>query len=159
MSLPDPELVAKMHNFFAVECNNRAWELTEQATRTEEESHEMRTAAHAAAFHWAKVGAPVNEVRARLLLAEVAAQDGDGEQALRLARHCCAFFEDEEGTEWDRAFGSLELAYAHAVCGHHEEVSSLLEKSAARGEQLAEKGDREFFTESFQRISKLIADL
>jgi hypothetical protein len=69
MSRPDPEAVEKMHRFFAVECNNRAWELTEQTSRSEEETHEMRTTAHAADYHWAVLGPPVNRVRARILLA------------------------------------------------------------------------------------------
>jgi hypothetical protein len=43
------------------------------------------------------------------------------------------------------------------VSGQHEEVSSLLEKATARGEQLGEKSECEFFTESHQRISGLIA--
>lgn len=159
MAVPDPELISRMHRFFAVECNNRAWELTEQSSRSEEEAHEMRTTAHAAAFHWAKVGMPVNEMRARLLLAEVAAQDGNGPLALALAKSCCDFFENEEGTGWDRAFSTLELAYAHAVCGQEVEVSPLLEKASAQGEQLAEKGERDFFTETRQRISGLIEQL
>ncbi|MFP6865201.1 MAG: hypothetical protein VCA35_04610 [Roseibacillus sp.] len=117
MSGPDPEKVQKMHRYFAVECNNRAWELAELAVRSEEEDHELRINAHAAAYHWAKVGTPVNDMRARILLAEVAAQHGNGELALQLAGQGCAFFENEEGTEWDRAIGTLELAYAHAVSG------------------------------------------
>jgi hypothetical protein len=118
-----------MPHFFAVEGNNRAWELTEQASRSEEEAHEMRTTAHAAAYHWAVVAPPVNRMRAHMLLAEVAAQDDNGALALSLARSCCKFFEKEDGTEWDRPFATLELAFAHAGSGQHEKVSSLLEKA------------------------------
>jgi len=159
MSGPDPEKVQKMHRYFAVECNNRAWELAELAVRSEEEDHELRINAHAAAYHWAKVGTPVNDMRARILLAEVAAQHGNGELALQLAGQGCAFFENEEGTEWDRAIGTLELAYAHAVSGSKNEVASLLEKAVSRGEQLAEKGDREYFAESHRRIVTRITAL
>ena len=157
MGLPDQEQIDKMHRYFAVECNNRAWELTEQATRTDEENRELRDAAHAAAFHWSKVGGSVNDMRARLLLAEVASHEGDGERALALAQECSTYFADaEESTDWDRAFSTLELAYATAVCGRAEDVPALLEQAAAQGEQLAEKGDREFFAERHQLISGLI---
>jgi hypothetical protein len=96
MSRPDPEAVEIMPRFFAVECNNRAWELTEQASRSEEEAHEMRTTAHAAAYHWAVVAPPVNRMRAHMLLAEVAAQDGNSALALSLAQSCYKFFEKNE---------------------------------------------------------------
>jgi hypothetical protein len=158
MGLPDPEHLAKMHQYFAVECNNRGWELAELASRSAEETEELRNNAHAAAFHWSKVGTPVNEMRARLLLAEVAAHEGKGEEALLLATECCRFFR-REGTEWDRAFGTLELAYAQAVCSNGKEVAPLLKEASSRAEQLAEKGDREFFTQCFERISGLIEAL
>lgn len=161
MPLPDQDQIDKMHRYFAVECNNRAWELTEQATRTPEESRELREVAHATAYHWSKVGGEINNMRARTLLAEVAAHEQDGARALQLATECSQYFENgcPESTEWDRAFSTLELAYASAINGRTEEVASLLEKAAARGEQLAEKGDRKFFKDSHQRISSLIEAL
>ena len=160
MAAPDEKQIKKMHQYFAVECNNRAWELAEQASRTSEENQELTITAHAAAYHWGKVGMPINEARARQLLAEVYAQAGDGPRALALAEECRAFFLDEEGaTEWDRAFASLELAYAHAVNGNKKRAGELLEEAAQQGEQLAEKGEREFFQESHQRISANIAAL
>ena len=100
-------------------------------------------------------------MRARLLLAEVAAHDLDGKRALSLAQECSAYFEEHkaEATDWDRAFASLELAYAHAVSGNQENVGPLLDKATQRGEQLPEKADRDFFSESLARISKLIEAL
>ena len=158
MSLPEPELIEKMHRYFAVECNNRAWDLTEKTDRSSDEDRELSDCAHAAAYHWSQVGTPVNDARARLLLAEVYAQGGRGPEALALAKECCEFFEREkESTAWDRAFGMLELAYAHAVNGEGETARALLEEAAARGEQLADKGDREFLAASRERIEKRIA--
>ena len=159
MSLPDSEQINKMHRYFAVECNNRAWELAEQSSRSPDEDAELMTTAHAAAYHWSKVGTPINDIRARQLLAEVHAQSGDGARALALAESCREFFEQEEGSEWDRAFTSLELAFAHAVSGHRDEAAQFLEEASRRGEQIAEKGERDFFVETHQRIADRIAAL
>ena len=47
MSTPPFDL-SKAHRWFAIELNNRAWELIEAPARTAEEAVEMVTAAHAA---------------------------------------------------------------------------------------------------------------
>lgn len=159
MAAPDPDLIDKMHRYFAVECNNRAWELAERESRTADEEHELRSNAHAAGHHWSKVGTPVNDARAKQLLAEVYAQAGDGRQALALAQECHRFFTGKDGTDWDRAFATLELAFAHAVNGDSDEAARLLEKAASQGEHLTEQSEREFFAESHERIAGRIANL
>lgn len=155
MADPNPDLVKKMHHFFAVECNNRAWELAEQEPRTGEEDEELEKTAHAAAYHWAQIGNAINDARASLLLAEVAAQRGHGARSLSLAQNCREVFA-QDGSDWDKAFVHLELALAHTVVGNHEQVSNELDEAARRGELLVEQSDRDFFTESQQRIVGLI---
>jgi len=58
---PSLDEIARWDRWFAVEMNNRGWELAEQAERTPEETEEMLHAAHAAAMHWARVGTDLNE--------------------------------------------------------------------------------------------------
>ena len=65
-AVPADEL-PKVHKYFAVECNNRAWRLSESPRRSPGDDREMLDAAHAAAFHWSKVGTEVHAARAVLL--------------------------------------------------------------------------------------------
>ena len=58
MSKPDDETVERMHGCFAVEFNNRGWDLTAQDIRADDENREMLQCAYSAAFHWAKIGNP-----------------------------------------------------------------------------------------------------
>ena len=105
---PTDEEFGKWHKRFGVECNNRAWRLSELAARTPAEDEEMLHAAHAATLHWSKVGTEHNAALARMLLAHVYALLGDAEPAMRHARSCFAYFTSHETQPW-------ELAFAHAV--------------------------------------------
>lgn len=62
---------AAWHKYFAIECNNRAWDLASQA-RTAAEDQELRLTAHTAAHHWNAVGEELHRMRATMLLAEAA---------------------------------------------------------------------------------------
>ena len=61
--------VDKADRWFAVECNNRTWDLIEKTDRSVEEVHQMIDLAHAAAWHWSNVGSLLNQLRAQCLLA------------------------------------------------------------------------------------------
>ena len=82
---PGDEEIRKWHRRFAVECNNRAWRLSEASTRSPADDAEMVNAAHAAAFHWSKVGTELHAARAEMLLGHVHALLGHGELAMRSA--------------------------------------------------------------------------
>jgi hypothetical protein len=64
------------HRRLGVECNNRAWDLIEQVSRTPAEDREMMAVAHASYLHWSKVGTPVNLQRAEATIARVYASVG-----------------------------------------------------------------------------------
>ena len=73
---PSAEEIAKWQRWFAAASNNRAWQLIEVEDRTPSDDHEMLHAAHAAAWHWARVGTPLQEARAHMLLGMAHAQIG-----------------------------------------------------------------------------------
>ena len=114
---PTAEMIARMEKWFAAECNNRAWELASQAARTPQESDEMLYAAYAAAYHWSKAGTALHGARAEMTLAHMHSVRGEGELALRYARRCLAYFEQNPGEDWDTAFAHAELAFAAATAG------------------------------------------
>ena len=107
---PQDNDLAAWHRFFAIEYNNRAWDLAVQS-RTPIEDEEMLNAAHAAALHWAAGGDELNQMRAKMLLAEVHALLGYGTSALAYAQRMCRFFLSRETPDW-------EVAFAHAIHAH-----------------------------------------
>jgi hypothetical protein len=158
MDQPDKPTIDHWHRWFAVECNNRAWDLTAQPTRTPGEEREMLTSAYAAAYHWSQVGQPINDARADTLLAHVHALLGEGGKAMAYARRCLEFCEANECESWDLAFSHLEVALAAAGLGetklhrlHHQRARQL-------GDALQEAEEREYFDKEFARIPVPVPD-
>lgn len=151
---PTPEMIAKFHQWFAVECNNRAWDLAVKLPRTAEETREMLDAAYAASFHWAKIGKPVNIARADMTLAHIWAVLGNGEQAQKYAKQCLDFFEANHGEEWDIAFAHAEMAYAAYVRGDHAAHVRHHAEADRLGQAMKSEEDKSVFMEEFSRIPK-----
>lgn len=59
----------KWHRWFAIDCNNQAWDLASKEDRDEDDTQLMVYAAFTAAFHWSMIGQPVNNARADVTLA------------------------------------------------------------------------------------------
>ena len=153
---PSPEDIAKFHRYFAAQCNNRAWDLASQNQRTADEEREMLNAAYAAAFHWSKVGTPINDARADMTLAHVHSLLGNGDQALYYAGRCLSFFEQNEGEDWDLAFAHAEMALATATCGDHDTCRKHVALAQETGATIKNDEDRKAFDEEFARISQRV---
>jgi len=149
---PTQEMIDKWHRWFAVECNNRAWGLTSKTDRTPDEDRDMLYMAYSSAYHWSKVGAPVNDARADVTLAHVHALLGHGRPALQHAQRCLTFFENNASEDWDIAFAHAEVAHAAAVLGDVALHAKHYAAASARGAAIAEDEDRRVFLEEFSRI-------
>ena len=67
--MPDPPFDKQQaQRWFAIEFNNRAWDLIEAPQRSEAESEELLHSAHAACLHWLSVGEPINHLRGQVLV-------------------------------------------------------------------------------------------
>lgn len=120
--------LARAHRWFAVEFNNRAWDLVEKDSRTADQTQEMIDAAHAAAIHWKAVGTPLNEQRAEGLLAAAYLKAGRAKPALRHAQRGLALSEQNAAsgeTPFDRAVALAAAAAAHALAGDASEGERL----------------------------------
>ena len=147
MPLPTEEEIERMHRYFAVECNNNAWELAELAERTDEQKEEMVRLAEVAAWHWSKVGTPINSVRAGILLSCVNAVAGRAEDARRhtnaVAQRLAKKIEGTHG--WDYAMLALietQTCLAEGNTSAYAEAYAQLEAAHAKlddEEQLAFK--------------------
>jgi hypothetical protein len=117
------EEATSWHRRFAAAANNRAWELSEQ-TRSAAEDQEMLSAAHASAWHWAKVGTELHRMRATMLLAEVHALLGMGQSALAYAEEMRAYLLAVQPPDW-------EVAFVHAIHAHAASAAGETEKHRA----------------------------
>jgi tetratricopeptide (TPR) repeat protein len=144
--------IERAHRWFAVECNNRAWNLTAKSKRSARDNREMLLTAYAAAFHWSKIGKPINDARAELLLAHVHALLGQGDEALRHARRCLQFFRNNDGEDWDIAFAHAEMAHAAATLGDRPLHAKHYAAAQKTGQAIKDNEDRKVFFQEFARI-------
>jgi len=109
MALPTEQEIERLDHYFAVQCNNDAWDLADAAERTDERTREMLNCAAASAWHWSRVGKPINTTRADMLLGWVnalASRPSDARAHTDAVRSGLA--DNPEGiSDWDHAFLAL----------------------------------------------------
>ncbi|GMW00811.1 MAG: hypothetical protein AMXMBFR84_19480 [Candidatus Hydrogenedentota bacterium] len=135
----------KVHRWFAVECNNAAWDSIEGKSRSPEEMDRMITVAHAARWHWKHAGGAVNEQRALCLLAYAYLTAGNCQEALHYAQGCFALTEAAPAglTDFDRAVAFDAYAKAASRSGDSATAGPLQEKARQIAESLPDMDDRE----------------
>jgi hypothetical protein len=144
--------LAQAHRWFAVEFNNRAWDLVETDGRSADQTQEMLHAAHAALVHWKAIGTPLNEQRAENLLATAYLKAGRADPALRHAQRCLALSEQNAaaGTEtpFDRATALGCAAGAHQLAGDANEAERQMTLALAAAAEL-DADDRPVFAKLY----------
>jgi hypothetical protein len=152
---PPDEEIAKWRKWFAMESNNRGWELVELAQRTPAEAEEMVNAAHASALLWSKIGTDVNTARAHLLLGLVHGLAGDAALALRYAQASLDYFAVRECPDWEIAFAHAAMACAAHAAGDQGLHERHYREAAGQGEAIADPEDREIFMRTFRQIASV----
>jgi hypothetical protein len=143
---------AKWTRRLAIECNNRAWRLSEAVNRSAEEDEEMLHAAHAAALHWGKVGSELNRARATMLLGHVHALRGLGSSALAYARAAFEYVVARESPPWEIAFAHAVLANAAAAAGERPLHAKHHAVARTLGAALPDAEEREMFEATFRVV-------
>lgn len=151
---PSSDDISQWQKRFAVACNNRAWALVEQPDRTPSEVHEMLHAAHAAAWHWARVGTALNEARANMLLGMAHALAGEGSLGLRYAMLAFNYFNEHEAPDWEQAFAHATLAAAATRAGKADLHAEHYAEAERLGGAIADEQDRDVFMRSFTQIPR-----
>ena len=149
-AIPDTEL-PRLHKHFAIECNNRAWRISEAMRRSPAEDAEMLDCAHAAALHWSKVGSELNDARAAMLLGHVHALLGRGDSAMRYARSAFDFVTQHPSPPWEIAFAHAVLANAAAAARDGATHSAHYARAKALGAALGSE-ERSYFDAMFRTI-------
>ena len=145
----DPAL---WHRFFAMQGNNRAWDLVEQS-RVHAANHDLLDAAHAAAWHWRAIGTELNHMRATMLLAEVHALLGHGQTALAYAEAMKAYFLGKSDTpDWEIAFTHAIHAHAAHAAGRGELHAAAYRDAAASIAVVKDDEDRAVVLKTFALV-------
>jgi hypothetical protein len=136
--------VQRAHRWFAVEFNNRAWDLVELPGRSPGETSEMIDAAHATRIHWGVVGTPVNQLRAECLLATAYAAARMGQLAVHHAEKCLEWCQQvgDEQSAFDQAAAHGCAANAYATLGDRDRAKDHYGKLAELAAQLADDQER-----------------
>jgi hypothetical protein len=140
------------HRYFAMESNNRAWELASKPSRTASEECEMLTRAHASAHHWAAVGKDLNITRAKYLVAEVHALAGSAHIAERLAGEVLEFFDPETTDDWEMAYVYTIQAHALARAGDDAARKTSYERARSAVESIKDPEDKRIVEQTFSQV-------
>ena len=146
--MPEPTFdLQQAHRWFAIELNNRAWDVIEVAERTTEDMERMLHSAHASVYHWSQVGTALNQLRGYCLLVTAYTAAGLPEGAARYARRCLELSGQAgaEQTAFDRATVHGCAARAFALCGENEAARSHYESALAAAAALEDPEDRAVF--------------
>jgi ATP/maltotriose-dependent transcriptional regulator MalT len=152
--MPAPDFdVAQAHRYFAIECNNAAWDWLESNPRAMDHADTIIHTSEASFFHWSQVGTPVNVLRAGYLLANVYAIAGQAENAHRAVQNCLKLLAtDGNGAEdWDRAFVLDAQARATQAGGDYGIAERQREDAAACGAAIADAECRQAFESWYTR--------
>jgi hypothetical protein len=141
------------HRRFAAAGNNRAWDLSEQ-TRNPAEDEEMLNAAHASAWHWARVGSELNCMRATMLLAEVHALLGLGHSAMAYAEEMRTYFLGVQPPASEFAFVHVVHAHAASAAGQTEKHRASYGLALAAIEAVSNEEEKRIVTSTFRHVPK-----
>ncbi len=140
------------HKKFAVDLFNLTWSLLDKKDRTKEEDDKMVHAAHASRFHWGEIGTPLQFERGEWQISRVYSVLKRSEPALYHAKRCLEICKENSIGDFDIAFAYEALARAYAVAGHKTECEKYIELAKKAGEQIKEKGDRDYFFSELKTV-------
>ena len=148
----------KMHRQLGADLFNATWDLLDKPDRSADEDEIMIHAAHASAHHWRQVGGPLNFERSNWQISRVYSLLNRPEAALYHARLCLETCLEEGIGDFDLAFAYEAMARAAVVGGQLAEARQYIEKAREVGEQIAKKGDREYFFDELGGLTVQEAD-
>jgi hypothetical protein len=136
---------------FASRANNRAWTLSEQASRTPQEDLEMLDAAHASMHLWRSIGDARNSALADLLLGQVHALLGSARFALPYAAAAHSYFTSNPSEPRDVAISHAVLDNAAYCAGNSALYETSYRAAAALIESLPD-GDEKAILEATMNV-------
>jgi|SaaInlStandDraft_1057018.scaffolds.fasta_scaffold29431_2 hypothetical protein len=116
----------KANRWFAIECNNQAWDLVEAEERSDDQLEKMLHIAHTARYHWQHAGTEINWLRAEVLLSTAYSVAKRAENALVYAESASQLLgQAKEVTSFDQASVSGAHAFALSVANNSAEAKEM----------------------------------
>lgn len=140
------------HRKFAVDAFNLVWDLLDKEERTEGENDKMVHAAHASRFHWGEIGTSLEFERGEWQISRVYSVLNTPESALHHAKKCLGICKENDIGDFDIAFAYEAMARANAVAGEQAEAEKYIQLGKEAGEQIAEKGNKDYFLSELKTI-------
>jgi len=150
-NFPQDNTPAAWHRYFAIECNNLAWDLTVVA-RTADQDKQLVDLAHSAALHWQEAGTEPNHMRATMLLAEAHCLAGSPDLALRFGKTMHTYFTNQTTDAWELALAHGILAHAVKLNGDTAQHASLYQLAQDALRRIDSNEDRAIVDATFQHI-------
>ena len=151
---PDSTDVSAWHKYFGAASNNEAWTLAEKSKLWPDEVETLLNHAHSAALHWCAVGTPVNQNRARLLLALAHCRAGHATTAKHFATTVRAFNALNDTPHWEQALSAAVSAYAAAISGDATAHASHYANASALVAALSEPAERAIVNSTLAVVPK-----
>ena len=148
MEKPNLEDLSNFHRYFAIQCNNDFWPLSE-GELSHDDKQNIITIAHASLFHWREVGTDENIQLANMAVARAYCVN-ESSNSLKYAKQAFEFF-DKSGEKWVQAFTNAVLSHAYHIAGDFKQSKRLYENANSLQAELSE-GDRKVFEATFSRI-------
>lgn len=152
--LPPSEEQRTWRRRFASHANNRAWTLSEQASRTPQEDLDMLDAAHAAMHLWRAIGNDRNLALAELLLGQVHALLGSARFALPYAEAAHAYFTSNPSEPCDLAISHAVLANAAHCAGNSALYETSYRAASALIAKLPDGDDKAIVEQTMSVVPK-----
>lgn len=139
-AIDDP--AGEWHRTQGIACHNSVWELI-GAPPSPDRDEELLRRVYAEAYHWQRAAraTPVNELRARYMLAKVLHAVGQPERALHYADGCMAMCLELEVADFDLAYAHEVRARALQALGRTDEAATAWQ--AAKDTPIADPEDKE----------------
>jgi len=148
MDKPNSEDLSNFHRYFAIQCNNDFWSLSE-GELSHDDKQNIITIAHASLFHWREVGTDENIQLANMAVARAYCVN-ESLNSMQYAKQAYEFF-DKSGEKWVQAFTNAILSHAFYIAGDFKQSKPLYENAVSLQSELSE-GDRKVFDATFSRI-------
>lgn len=151
--MPEPQqlTISEAHRRFAIEANNTAWKLIEQAQRSSNENQNLLRAAHTSLYHWQQIGDGVHLQRGYCLLSHCYALLQQTEQARYHAEQCLRLTHSEKVELFDYAYCYETLSRVAALEGNDDDAHAYRQLALDIADEITADEDKRIFMLDFNR--------
>lgn len=144
----------KAHEYFSVECFNRAWNYIDKPVRTPEEDEEMIRLTLVSHWHWTQRSdcTPTNLSVGYWQTSRVYALLGQADNARRYGKLCLDISVSASLLPFYVAYAYEALARAEAIAGDYEQKAHYLKKARSTAEEMVDEESKKMLLDDLMTI-------